>query len=841
MWGNAGMVRKRMGADQWHPEQALALGGRGVGDMTEQALNLASRGVVDVTERWVAVYGDEQSSSLLHEVSIGVHPGLAAAQPGLAASRSGMAASRCQLLDDHQYSAPQVDSTACLLDDDHPVVVFLTQVGLCQYAELLVQSGFDDMETLLEIEDSDMKDIGIPRGHAVKLKKRLRDFQEGSGMFAHLPAGNTMPALEQPPPAPPVPPLPQRLGTAPPASPRCMQPTDKMKTAVEQSWEQLQTLGIEYLSELLYRDFFEHAPEAMDLFPQEVRFKYRDWSADESAGEDDLLKSPAMRKLWAKVISAVGNAVAGLHDAEQLVPRLRELGARHVNYGAEEEHLNIVSKSLMRVLRNVLGDTFTPEVEFAWTMVYSFVSAIMAGGMQAVRADLATAPALSRREAPSQRSGGNPGIPNAAAAGSGGGAATAPATARRQEVSVGREIEGGNEVYYIERHLQNAIFGDVFEATGLTSGRSFAVKVLDQDMIARFGRLQQEDHQFCESPLCEVRFAELMRGLENVLQLEDHFADQHYHFIVSELASHGDLLEGLRMTPGGFEEEQARLLISGAARGLASLHQRGLAIQDVSLENMLLHVFDDGQWQVRICDPGQGVTFTVDPVTGAEAPVLFRGFVAKEFRPPELYGERDYLATKVDSWCLGWSAFYLLCAQPLFHSASPTVEDPDWELFQQKSFPALFKKKGWRPALSGQAKDFILKLMDVDPRKRISVREALRHPWLAGDTTDVQEEVLYVSKDLRRRVPAQANDSPPQSNNASRATTGTDTTDSLDSRNQTPSSRNTAHAGGRPQTLLQRLHGQPQERAAPRVGLSKATAASTTARRAAPKAVGARR
>ena len=54
-----------------------------------------------------------------------------------------------------------------------------------------------------------------------------------------------------------------------------------------------------------------------------------------------------------------------------------------------------------------------------------------------------------------------------------------------------------------------------------------------------------------------------------------------------------------------------------ALRGLASLHLRGLAMQDVSLENMLLFV-DESSWQVRVGDPGQAVAFVMDPATGQE-------------------------------------------------------------------------------------------------------------------------------------------------------------------------------------------------------------------------------
>lgn len=97
-------------------------------------------------------------------------------------------------------------------------------------------------------------------------------------------------------------------------------------------------------------------------------------------------------------------------------------------------------------------------------------------------------------------------------------------------------------------------------------------------------------------------------------------------------------------------------------------------------------------------------------------------------------------SAKVDSWCLGWSTFYLLVAQPMFHSADPTVHDADWTLFQRRVFSKLFQQKGWRATLSHQAKDFILRLMQINPDLRMSLKQALRHPWL---TEDVAQQHVF--------------------------------------------------------------------------------------------------
>merc|ERR1719189_3369199 len=78
----------------------------------------------------------------------------------------------------------------------------------------------------------------------------------------------------------------------------------------------------------------------------------------------------------------------------------------------------------------------------------------------------------------------------------------------------------------------------------------------------------------------------------------------------------------------------------------------------------------------------------------------------------------------------------MLCAQVLFHTTDPSQSDPDWILFQTEP-SRLFTMKNWHPDLSPAAEDFILKLMHLDLEQRMSVRDALHHPWLAEGSAEV--------------------------------------------------------------------------------------------------------
>jgi len=253
--------------------------------------------------------------------------------------------------------------------DRSPVTIFLKEINLGQYAEVFHRNGFDDMEVLVEIEDDHMRELGLPPGHMLKLKKRLRELGQAAA-----------PATAKPPTAASAP---QRMLCS------TSHPSGSMMTTVQMSWVQVKELGTDTAGELFYKKFFAIQPEAKDLFPVSVRMRYRDWTSEEEESETDLNNSPALRKLWAKVVDAVGSAVAGLQDIKKLAPQLQQLGMRHVGYGLKAEYWRVAEKVLVEVLQEGLQEKFTDDIRDAWVMVYGFMTAIMLSGYQSAKAEIA--------------------------------------------------------------------------------------------------------------------------------------------------------------------------------------------------------------------------------------------------------------------------------------------------------------------------------------------------------------------------------------------------------------------------------------------------------------------
>ena len=73
-----------------------------------------------------------------------------------------------------------------------------------------------------------------------------------------------------------------------------------------------------------------------------------------------------------------------LRNLEAVTPTLRELGARHVRYGALPEHYPVVGQVLIASMAEVAGDAWTVDHELAWTEAYAVVSGAMLDGAASV-------------------------------------------------------------------------------------------------------------------------------------------------------------------------------------------------------------------------------------------------------------------------------------------------------------------------------------------------------------------------------------------------------------------------------------------------------------------------
>ena len=136
-------------------------------------------------------------------------------------------------------------------------------------------------------------------------------------------------------------------------------PTEKDLSLVIKTFDQVVPIA-GLAADLFYDRLFEIAPGLRKMFPQDMRDQKR------------------------KLFVMLAAAVQGLNDLDRLVPQVKALGARHAGYGVRSEHYAIVGQALIWTLERGLGKAFTPQVEWAWTRVYSLLATVMQQGAKEV-------------------------------------------------------------------------------------------------------------------------------------------------------------------------------------------------------------------------------------------------------------------------------------------------------------------------------------------------------------------------------------------------------------------------------------------------------------------------
>lgn len=106
-------------------------------------------------------------------------------------------------------------------------------------------------------------------------------------------------------------------------------------------------------AKLFYDKLFELDPELKSLFKGDMEEQGR------------------------KLMKIIATAVNGLDRLDEIVPVVEDLGKRHVGYGVKDKDYNTVGAALLWTLKQGLDSSFTPEVEEAWTVVYSLLADTM--------------------------------------------------------------------------------------------------------------------------------------------------------------------------------------------------------------------------------------------------------------------------------------------------------------------------------------------------------------------------------------------------------------------------------------------------------------------------------
>ncbi|KAH9599396.1 Protein kinase domain [Trypanosoma melophagium] len=198
----------------------------------------------------------------------------------------------------------------------------------------------------------------------------------------------------------------------------------------------------------------------------------------------------------------------------------------------------------------------------------------------------------------------------------------------------------------------------------------------------------------------------------NIVRLEETFQDDEHLWIVMEYMPGGELQRALRRD-GYFSESQARRITTQLLLALEFIHQKGIVHRDLKPENCLL---SEGDLVCKISDFGFAVLVGSD-----QCLMSFCGTTV--FMAPEIFSDTSY-GKPVDMWALGVIVYLMITGEYPFtgrtsKEVTEAICEARYDLRTEKLSEA-----------SSALRDFIPKLLEIDPNRRYSAREALKHPWI---------------------------------------------------------------------------------------------------------------
>jgi len=265
------------------------------------------------------------------------------------------------------------------------------------------------------------------------------------------------------------------------------------------------------------------------------------------------------------------------------------------------------------------------------------------------------------------------------------------------------------EKYIVGPELGRGAFSVVKEVTSTRSGRKYACKFIEkknvgQDMV----RLRTE--------------IEILTRVKhpNIINLKEIVEDDNTLFIITEMVTGGELFDKI-VELGAYTEKEAAELVRKMVSAIDYLHSMNIVHRDLKPENLLLKSPDDVS-NIKLADFGLSkiVGQQVMMQTACGTP----GYVAPEVLNATGYGP------EVDLWSIGVITYILLCGFPPFYNESLPL------LFEQIMKAEYDYPPDYWDEISDTAKNFIDRLLQVNPESRMNTKQALEHPWLTGRAGD---------------------------------------------------------------------------------------------------------
>ncbi|XP_042652199.1 calcium/calmodulin-dependent protein kinase type II subunit delta isoform X6 [Tyto alba] len=264
--------------------------------------------------------------------------------------------------------------------------------------------------------------------------------------------------------------------------------------------------------------------------------------------------------------------------------------------------------------------------------------------------------------------------------------------------------------YQLFEELGKGAFSVVRRCMKITTGQEYAAKIINTK------KLSARDHQKLER---EARICRLLKH-PNIVRLHDSISEEGFHYLVFDLVTGGELFEDI-VAREYYSEADASHCIQQILESVNHCHLNGIVHRDLKPENLLLASKSKGA-AVKLADFGLAIE-----VQGEQQ--AWFGFAGTPgYLSPEVL-RKDPYGKPVDMWACGVILYILLVGYP------PFWDEDQHRLYQQIKAGAYdFPSPEW-DTVTPEAKDLINKMLTINPGKRITASEALKHPWICQRST----------------------------------------------------------------------------------------------------------
>ncbi|XP_056386577.1 calcium/calmodulin-dependent protein kinase type II subunit gamma isoform X16 [Hyla sarda] len=264
--------------------------------------------------------------------------------------------------------------------------------------------------------------------------------------------------------------------------------------------------------------------------------------------------------------------------------------------------------------------------------------------------------------------------------------------------------------YQLYEELGKGAFSVVRRCVKKSSSQEYAAKIINTK------KLSARDHQKLER---EARICRLLKH-PNIVRLHESISEEGFHYLVFDLVTGGELFEDI-VAREYYSEADASHCIHQILESVNHIHQHDIVHRDLKPENLLLASKCKGA-AVKLADFGLAIEVQGDQ----QAWFGFAG--TPGYLSPEVL-RKDPYGKPVDIWACGVILYILLVGYP------PFWDEDQHKLYQQIKAGAYdFPSPEW-DTVTPEAKNLINQMLTINPAKRITADQALKHPWVCQRST----------------------------------------------------------------------------------------------------------